>query len=348
MNPIRVLIVDDSRLIRNLLREMLSSDAQIEVVAEAANGQQGVEMALELRPNVVTMDLEMPVMGGLQAIEEIMASYAVPVLVISSHADGTNAYEAISRGALEVMPKPNLTEEAREALVDKIKILSGVAVIRHLRRQHVVASAAVATASRKAADCRDGEVDLVAIASSTGGPQALADILRVLPAAFPVPIVIAQHISDGFAEDMAKWLDSLCALSVCIGADQMPLLRGRVYISPSERHLAVDRGGVLQLRPRAEGDIYRPSCDCLLASVASIYGQRCLGLILTGMGHDGVAGMQAIHDKGGITMAQDEATSVIYGMNGLAVKEGVVSIELPLMGIADALLKCVGHGVQGG
>jgi two-component system chemotaxis response regulator CheB len=313
MAAIRVLIVDDSALAR----------------------------AAELQPQLITMDLEMPVMGGLEAIEEIMHVQAVPILVVSGQADSTNAYQAVSRGALEVVPKPGLDQDLARELIDRVKLLAGVRVIRHLRRARREPAAAPVPVppAPMPADGASGPArfEAVVIAASTGGPQALATLLPGLPADLPVPVLIAQHIADGFAGDMAQWLDTLTPLPVCLARDREIVAPGRIYLAPSEQHLQVSPARRLQYLPRAEGDHYHPSCDRLLESAAAVYGRRCLGLILTGMGSDGVAGLRAIRDRGGTTLAQDEASSVIYGMNGLAVQAGLAHQVLPLEQLAGAI-----------
>ncbi len=339
MSAIRVVLVDDSALARDVLRSLLEGEADIEVVGEAANGREAVCMACELRPNVISMDLEMPVMGGLDAIEEIMATKAVPILVVSDTADARNACEAIRRGALDVMGKPELNSPVAAEFAAKLRLLSGVPVITHLRSNgHVFASPA---AKEFAAPQAAGHGRAVAIASSTGGPQALARILPALPAHFPAPLLIAQHIADGFAAGMAEWLGGLCRLPVCLGKEGEPIQPGVVYISPSESHMAVTPARTLTLMPRRDGDLYHPSCDLLLKSVANTFGRRAIGVILTGMGHDGAAGLDVIRKFGGTTIAQDEASSVIYGMNGVAVASGSAQHILPVAEIAQALHRLV-------
>ena len=344
---IRVLIADDSSLARAMLREILQTQPDIEVVGEACNGQQAVDMAQTLSPQLITMDLEMPVMDGLQAITTIMHRRAVPILVVSSVSDAQRALEAVALGALEVVPKPDTTEAAAAHLIARVRLLAGVAVITRLRTQldaalPVAAPAAVAAplplpvrpVGAPAPLGAEAFTRVFAIAASTGGPQALARILSSLPADFSCPIVVAQHISDGFAQGMVDWLASICPLSVHLAQEAVALVAGRVYIAPSEYHLAVGRTGQLQLRARCAGDCYHPSCDVLLTSVAQVYGPRAVGIILSGMGHDGAAGMAAILAAGGSTWAQDEASSVIFGMNRIAIERGAVQQVLDVAVLA--------------
>lgn len=339
--PIRVLLTDDSSLARGLLRSFLEADGGFEVVGEAKNGQEAVEMTRALRPDLVTMDLEMPVMDGLAAIEEIMCTKAVPILVVSSVADAQNAYAAVAKGAVDVVSKPSLDPAEQDEFVAKAKLVSKIPVITHvraLRVPHVAANSVAAFASPQGAPLASVplgyESRVFAIASSTGGPQALAKLLAAIPGDFPSPILVAQHIADGFAAGMAEWLSTLSALPVRLAAEGMMVEPGGVYLAPSERHLAVTPSRRLTLLERGEHDIYRPSCDALLTSVANVWGKRAVGIILTGMGSDGVKGMAAIKAGGGVTIAQDEASSVIYGMNRVAVEKGAVARILGLDDIA--------------
>jgi len=338
MNPIRVLIADDSALARGLLRAVLAAEPGIEVVGEATNGREAAAMVHELRPNLVSMDLEMPVMGGLEAIEEIMATKAVPILVVSDIADARNACEAIRRGALEVICKPEIDSPSAAEFVAKVRMLATIPVITHLRRRKDAAVVLPAAAPSAVAVAMPASYRRIfAIASSTGGPQALAQILPQLPPGFPSPVLVAQHISDGFAAGMAQWLGGLCRLPVRLGCDGELVLPGTIYIAPSETHMAVTNARRLSLLPRQSGDIYHPNCDVLLTTAANVFGAKAVGVILTGMGHDGAAGLAAIRQAGGTTIAQDEASSVIYGMNGIAVARGAAQRVLALSEIGAAL-----------
>lgn len=338
---ITVLIVDDSGLARSMLRSIFEEDGGFEVVGEAGNGRQAVEMSTQLRPDLVTMDLEMPDMGGLDAIEEIMCTKARPILVVSGIADAQKAYEAVSRGAIEVVAKPNMTSASElEDLLDKARLVSRIPVITHPRTRLVPPLPAQAPQHAPAVPAPlppPAEAGgLLAIASSTGGPQALAIMLAALPADLACPVVIAQHIADGFAPGMADWLHTLSTLPVRMAEDGQPLQPGTIYISPSEANLTVTGSLRACLESRTLGQVYRPSCDTLLKSVAAAAGRRSVGVILTGMGSDGVAGMEAIHKAGGTTLGQDEASSVIFGMNAIAIERGWVRRVLPLAELAPA------------
>lgn len=343
LKKIRVLIVDDSAVARDILRSLLEDQQDIEVIAEARNGREAIELVQELRPDLVTMDFNMPGMSGIEAIEHIMHHKAVPILVVSNESDAELAYEALRCGALEVMAKPSYDAEDAERFQNQVRLLAGVPVITRLRRRLMIEPVIEPFSEplrplSPIVGLTDYQLVFV-LASSTGGPQALAHLLPQLEADFPAPILIAQHISDGFIEGMAQWLSGLCQLTVKVAEDGECLLAGHVYLSPSEQHLTIDRDRRVKLKKRAECDIYRPSCDELLSSVAGVYGDQAIGIIMTGMGRDGTRGMSAIHQLGGITLAQDEASSVIYGMNAEAVSAGVIQRELPLARLAEEMLR---------
>ena len=351
---IRVLLADDSAMARGMLRNFLEEEGDFEVVGEARHGEEAVELACSLRPDLITMDLEMPTMGGMEAIREIMSRCAVPILVVSDVADARNAYKAVSMGALEVVRKPSTDGRERREFVNKARLVSGVKVITHVRAlrapalpRRVSEGAAATSAPVQLAMPLESPSDtdhfanrrVFVIASSTGGPQALAEILGSLPVDFPCPILIAQHISAGFAAGMADWLATLSRLPVLMGQEGNALIPGVVMIAPSEYHMSVDRERHIRMLKRGEQDVYRPCCDILLESVAAVYGERSVGIILTGMGRDGANGMLAIQAAGGHTIAQDEASSVVFGMNGVAIQRGAIQQTLPLNKIAASMEK---------
>ena len=333
--PIRVLIVDDSSMARSLLRSYYEHDGEFDIVGEARHGREATEMVRLLRPDLVTMDLEMPVMGGLDAIEEIMGHRPVPILVVSSVADAGNAYAAVARGAVDVTGKPSPVADDVAEFIAKSKQVAGVPVITHIRSLRVTRPAEPAPPALAATRC--GE-QVFAIAASTGGPQALARILGALPAEFSCPVLIAQHISDGFAAGMAEWLSSVARRPVRLARGGEALTPGSVLISPSESHMTVSPAGIV-LRPRLPDDLYRPSCDALLSSVAASFGRRAVGIVLTGMGSDGVRGLEQIRQAGGQAIVQDEGSSVVFGMNRVAIESGLAHRILPLDAIAGAMLE---------
>ena len=346
VRKIRVVVADDSRLVRDMLRVIIEGDPRLEVVGEAANGLEAVETVRALKPDIVTMDIEMPVMDGLEAIEQIMCDNAVPILVVTTRGDAKTAYVAISKGALDLVVKPDVSFETALDFTDRRRLLSKVKVLTHLSGRCL---------GRRTTDAPpplSGAVPagvVVAIAASTGGPDALSIILSRLPERFPVPIVIAQHISDGFAGGMVGWLKTLSRVRVKVAVDGEPLEPGVAYVCPSESHMRVNPARRIALVARRPRDVYHPSCDLLLTSVAQSCGPKAVGVILTGMGNDGVAGMQGIRDAGGVTLAQDEKTSVIFGMPNLAIESGSIDRVLPIEEIAAEIVRAVvGRGVAAG
>ncbi len=342
--PIRVLVVDDSPLSRDLVSSILDSDPGLTIVGQAGDGLEAVAKAAALKPDIVTMDIEMPVLGGLEAIERIMAHTPVPILVVTSQTGVRTAFAAVSKGALDVVEKPDIDMENGARLIRRVKLLAGVDVIAHQKNSGRKAEApAERPGPRPSAP---GRKRVVAVASSTGGPKALHSILAGLPANFPVPVVISQHVADGFAPGLAEWLNASTPLKVSVARTGDILGPGRVYVNPSDFSMRITKQEIVLLSPAPAGQTYHPSCDTMLLSVAATYGDQALGLILTGMGDDGVAGMGAIKAAGGATLAQDEKSSIVFGMNGLAVKQGVVDKVLSLQDIPAELLRQVA-GVSG-
>lgn len=348
MGRIRVVIADDSRLARDLLRAIFEAEPGMEVVGEASNGREAVALVQQLRPHLVTMDLEMPLMDGVAAVEEIMCTRAVPILVVSSVADAPRALDAVAHGALEIVPKPDTTPEAAAHLLARARLLAGVSVITRLRVRSSAVPSPLAEAAPGVLTAAPTPTPVLthalvpgtrvfAVAASTGGPQALAQILPALPPDFACPVLVAQHISDGFAQGMAQWLASLCPLPVRLACDGEALRPGHIYIAPSEHHLAVTAQHQLQWRPRLPQDLYRPSCDVLLSSVAAVFRAQAVGIVLSGMGHDGACGLAAIRAAGGCTLAQDEASSLIFGMNRVAIERAAVQQVLPVGEMAAAM-----------
>ncbi len=339
MKQTRVLVVDDSSFIRNVIVNMLSADSSITVVGEAVNGKDAVEMVAELKPDIVTMDIDMPVMNGLEAIEQIMASNAVPILVVTSMGDADTAYSAISNGALEVLPKPDVDPDRSMEFVRKIKLLSKVKVISHISgcktdRDNRKKLINIKKSKRKMEK-------IVAIASSTGGPRALSVILSELPENFPCPIVIAQHIPQDFVYGMADWLNRISKLKVKRSDEGEILSPGTVYFSPSRKNMIINSNRKIVFTEKEPDEIYFPSCDTMLSSVADVYGENSIGVVLTGMGNDGVSGLKKVKGAGGVTIAQDEETSIVFGMPKAAIEEGCIDSILPLSKISNTVINMV-------
>jgi two-component system chemotaxis response regulator CheB len=336
---IKVLVADNNSLTRKLLIDILSTDDKIKVIGEAINGQDALKKVQKLQPDVVIMDIEMPEMNGLEATERMMASKAVPILIVTTRGNVRMAYAAISKGALDLMEKPDIRLENAGELIHRVKLLSKVKVITHPAGKYTERKMTGRLRIEDKTSGSDSRKQLIAIAASTGGPKALAVLLSELPEDFPCPIVIAQHMGDGFIPGLAGWLNSISKLTVKEGTDREMITSGTVYLSPSERHMKISQSGRIILVERQPRDIYHPSCDLLLASVASTYGADSIGVILTGMGDDGVWGMKKIKGVGGITLAQDEKSSLIFGMPKMAIESGCIDKVLSLHEIATELVR---------
>jgi two-component system chemotaxis response regulator CheB len=339
-NTIRVLLVDDSVLVREMIRDILESESDIIVVGEASDGMEAISKVASLKPDIVTMDIEMPVMGGLEAIERIIAENPVPILVVTALTGVRTAFAAVSKGALDVIEKPDISPENVRKLIKKIRLLAKVDVVAHLlsmkRPSGTIGVKGVVTQKGFA------KGGIVAIAASTGGPQAIHMILSQLPAHFPVPIVITQHIAEGFTQGMVDWLNAVTPLTVQVAATGTMLAAGNVYVNPAEHSMRITEQGMIILGDRDARQVYHPSCNTLLTSVAAAYRERAIGLIMSGMGEDGVIGMQAIRTAGGVTIAQDAKSSVVFGMNRVAVERGFISKIVPLATIPAELMQRAG------
>ncbi|HEX5749994.1 MAG TPA: chemotaxis-specific protein-glutamate methyltransferase CheB [Archangium sp.] len=342
---VSVLVVDDSHICRQLICEALGRDPDLEVVGTCANGKEALEAARELRPQVITMDVEMPVMDGLTAVEHIMAEVPTPILMLTAD-PRQQAPEltcrALELGALALQIKPAI-DAGTEAwnLSREVKLLSSVRVIRHIhnskqRRPPLPGTGGAAVTPAQPVGMPYG---VLAVASSTGGPQVLFRMLSELPADFPTPIVIVQHINAAFSESLAGWLANSSKLKVRLATDGEQLLPGNVLIAPPGQHMSIPFRGRVALRPGVERDGHMPSGTVLLESAAKAYGRRTLGLILTGMGEDGADGMLAIKQAGGLTLAQNEESCVVFGMPGASVARKAVDHLVHGDDIAGALVR---------
>jgi two-component system chemotaxis response regulator CheB len=340
MGRIRVLVVDDSTTVRERLVEALSGDPDLLVVGQADNGKTAIELCLNLRPDVVTLDMMLPIMTGLAATEYIMAHCPTPILIVSASTNRGElfrTYEALAAGALDVLEKPTGTEIGDawdRRLISTVKLLSRIRVITHVRGK-------LSAPPRPETTPRGGDArcDFVAIGASTGGPAAILELLSALPSTFALPLLIVLHIGQAFAASLADWLDGLCPLGVSYATDGEflpPVGRGRVILAPPDRHLVL-RGGRLRLTSTPERHSCRPSVDELFESIAREAGDRCAACLLTGMGKDGAAGLLAVRRAGGVTIAQDEQSSVVFGMPREAIELGAAQRILPIRDIAPVL-----------
>lgn len=382
--PVRVLVVDDSRTDSELICRMLRTNPDVKVAAVAGNGKEALALVARIRPDVIILDLQLPDMGGLEVIEELMAFSPLPILVLSAvGGDKTIALEALARGAVEVMEKPQLDSVAAfnhhaGYLTRIVRIVARSRVITHprgrLARQGLGASQASATAVkdrvvalRPARQAKPGlrpvprepvttsplvvppagpvsvraalETELLAvgIAASTGGPQALRTILVELPP-LPVPVLIVQHIATGFTQGLVDWLNSTTPLPVHVAHDAAVALPGHVYLAGEGQHLELRRRR-LTLRAGEAVAGHIPSADVMLTSLAVDLKDRCLAVVLTGMGRDGALGARAIHEAGGNVIAQDEMSCAVYGMPKAVVDLGLADEILPLIEISQAIVR---------
>jgi two-component system chemotaxis response regulator CheB len=334
--PVRVLVVDDSALMRKLIPQMLASDESIEVVGTAMDGTFCLKKIEELKPNVVTLDLEMPGMNGIDTLKEIMRRQPVPVIVFSSHStDGASVtMKALGLGAFDFVTKPrdasaHMSETAKE-LIAKVKAAAECKL-----KPRMLSGVPPKPEKLKAAAGTPTKV--VAIGVSTGGPQAMEYLLSQLPGDFPGTIVVVQHMPDGFTEMFARRLDEVCPLRVKEAQSGDMLLPGRVLICPGSRHMKVKRlplGDIVVLSDDPHVNGHRPSADVLLKSVAEEFKNLAVGVLMTGMGDDGAEGLGTIKKEGGMTIAQNEESCVVFGMPKAAIERGyaVRVIALDVLG----------------
>lgn len=335
---ITVLLVDDSPVVLTVLKRILAPCADIEVVGTARDGREALELIPKLSPRVICTDLHMPVMDGLELTREVMDRFPTPILVVSvSVKDNVvNVFKLLEAGAVDVFPKPQGVLEGdyydqRNELAQKIRILAGVSVVR--RRRRIEAPSPPPLKGEPAVFPR-----IVVIGASTGGPVALQRVLSALPSSFPLPIVCVQHISDGFLQGLVEWLGSVCDLKVGIAQEGWQPLPGTVYFPPEGMHLLFDAEGRFRYSREQSVNGHRPSVSMTFESAANIYGDAAIGVLLTGMGNDGADGMKAIHDAGGTTIAQDEKSSVVYGMPKQAIELGAAREVAPLEEIASLIM----------
>lgn len=370
---IRVLVADDSRAFRAILRTILGRSPEIEVVGEAQDGHEAVSQVLALRPDVVTMDVRMPGKDGLQALEEIMRRRPTPVVVVSAEAGPEKqevSFRALELGAVEVLAKPRADVRGRfereaEEIRMAVRAVAGLKLVtRHKRNPRAAAAGAAAATATQVAPPPDAERTVtgswvlkresasgpplqplppnaprvLGIAASTGGPAALARIIHELPPGYPIPILVVQHIAEGFEGGLVHWLAGETPLAVKLAEDGEPLRGGTVYVAPSGSHLGA-AGNVVQLLKGEPVRGFRPSGTVLFRSLAHEFGRSAAGLILSGMGDDGAEGLKLLRDRGAWTGAQGPQSCVVYGMPRVAAEKGGVAVTLELEEIPGALVK---------
>ncbi|HEY3706067.1 MAG TPA: chemotaxis-specific protein-glutamate methyltransferase CheB [Terracidiphilus sp.] len=372
MKRIRALVVEDSATIRRYLVGVLAASSEFEVVGEAENGQQAIRLCESLRPDVVTMDIMLPVMTGVAATEYIMAWCPTPIAIVSAsvnRGEALQTYDALAAGAVDVVEKPTATESREQwekTFLSRVRTVSRIKVITHprgrlngnssgaprpllARGQVQPAGAPFAVkpipGTSLPANWPDASVRCIAIGASTGGPAAVADILKVLPADFPIPLLLVIHVSDQFAFALAEWLSTQSRLPVRFAQDgeSLPQVGNPgVLLAPAGRHLIIS-GQSIRLVNRPERHSCRPSVDELFESVAVQMRPNAACVLLTGMGRDGASGLLRAREAGCLTIAQDEETSVVFGMPGEAIKLGAAALTLPLQQIAPMLITLSSH-----
>jgi len=350
---IKVLVVDDSAFMRKALTSMLQEDPEIKVIGTARDGVEAIQMIQDLKPDIVTMDVEMPRMDGITALREIMQKCPVPVIMVSSlTTEGAKVtLEALELGAVDFIPK-NLAElsvnivKIKGMLIEKIKTIGKRGIIKR-RPIAKPAETKIETPKVEIPKVRvttERKVGIVSIGTSTGGPKALQEIIPKLPKDFPVPIVIAQHMPPNFTKPFAERLDQLSQLSVKEAEEGEAIKPGIVYVAPGRGHMRLKRRGIETLVTISEDKeefIYRPSVDALMLSVADCFPGRSLGVILTGMGNDGAKGCKKIKESGGRVFAQNEESCVVYGMPRAVIEAGIADKVVSLEEMAGEIINAV-------
>jgi two-component system chemotaxis response regulator CheB len=326
---IKTLIVDDSPLVRSIIKDFLENEGSFEIIGEAENGKEAVTKAKELSPDLITVDYEMPVMNGLDAIVEIRKFSSCGIVVVTTHDTAKMAYEATIRGAHEFFSKDIFISEISDQHREDI-----FTIIKHIVK---VKKTFTVTPVEKTASSDKRKIDCIVIAASTGGPMALCQICSGLPANFPVPIILVQHNTSGFDKGFVQWLDGYSQLEVRLAEEGMVPAKGNVYIAPTDKHILIGKNGI-SFDDGQPVNNQKPSSDLLFKSAAETYGASLISIVLTGMGNDGAEGTRAVKQAGGLTVAQDESTSMIFGMPQAAAGTGCVDLVLPLNGIAPKLI----------
>lgn len=346
---IRVLIAEDSPVVAEILKHLFDAEDDLAVVAIARDGEQAVKMAADLRPDIITMDVMMPKLDGVAAIEMIMEETPTPIVVVSSHVNDREmrvSFRSLAAGALSVLEKPEAIftpgfESRRKAFVDTVRAMATVKVVRRRKR----AGPAAARLPSDVALPPRGDYAIVALGSSTGGPQALNRILAALPVDFPLPLVIAQHISRGFTPGLVDWLGAQCAIPMVLAADGEPCRKGYAYFAPDGTNIGVVPAGDgyrLSVSGVQRENVLTPSVDRLFTSVADAAGDKAICGLLTGMGRDGAEGLAAVRGRGGYTFAEAEESCVVYGMPAAAVANGAARAVVPLDHIGAHLMSLAG------
>jgi len=349
---IRVLVVEDSAVVRELLEYIIAADPRLEVVAAVETAEEALRILDRAAPDVISMDIRLPGMNGFEATQRIMASRPTPIVVVSASVESEELNitmnNALRAGALAVVEKPvGITrqdyQQVAARLCTQLVIMSEVRVVKQRNDRGFQLGAGTSSDRIRRVSAQPGPrphtpFRLLGVVASTGGPGALVQLFEGLGAAFPLPILLVQHITASFLHGFVAWLDSVCPFSVVIAADGDIPAPGRVYVPPPDHHLCFD-AGVLRTNVGPLVALQRPSGTVLLQSMARSLGAQAIGVILTGMGEDGAAGLLELREAGGFTIAEDETTAVVYGMPAAAVRLGAACETLPLDAIASRIAK---------
>lgn len=350
---IKILIVDDSHVVREFLMNIFSEDPAIRVIGTACNGEEALEAVRLHRPDVITMDVHMPKMDGLEATRRIMESDPVPIVIVSGNLDPqemATTFAAIEAGALAVLSRPAgighpLHEATASELVQTVKLMSEVKMVRRWTqaRRQLPGNREARSPEKMGLTHESAQIRIVAIGASTGGPPVIETILATLPKNFPVPVLIVQHIAEGFVQGFMEWLALSAKLPIRLAAHNDLLLPGHVYIAPDNCQMKVARGGRIALTADGPENGLRPSVSYLFRSVAEVYGCDAVAGLLSGMGRDGAEELRLLKDKGAVTFAQDKDSSVVHGMPGEAIKLDAAMLVLPPDKIAAVLTSLAIH-----
>ncbi len=346
---IRVLVVEDSAVTREYLAFLLGRDPALEVVGTARDGVEAVAQTERLKPDLIVMDVHMPRMNGYEATRQIMERFPMPIVMVSaslSRDETAMAFQALQAGALTLVDKPGGPDHPNQAetagrLVETVKLMAEVKVVRRWPRYRDQGPGAKED-PRSAPDPR--KIRLIAIGASTGGPQVLVEILKDLPGDLPVSILVVQHIAPGFVTGLAEWLGQETRLAVKVAESGEAIRPGAVYLARDGWQMGVSPEGRIRLaKAELEGG-FCPSASFLLQSVADAYGRSAVGILLTGMGRDGAAGLRQLREAGGMTIVQDEESSIVFGMPGEAIRLGAAEYVLSPRRIAEAIRSMATHG----
>jgi len=339
---IKVLIVDDSLLVRNILTEILESDPGIKVIGTAADGLEAVNKAAELRPDVITMDIEMPVMDGIEATKRITDECSIPILVITDPEVKRKRevpFYAIKAGAVDVWEKPDVANKAKfkkraHQIIREVKIVSSIKVLKRKRTKIAKSKKSDFVKSQRK---KSNNIEIIVIGSSIGGPKGLLTIFEKLPGHFPIPILVVQHIGKDFIEGLVRWISLSTNLNAVVAENAEKIKPGFIYFAPGDYHMKINHGGEINIFNGKPVNSCKPSIDVLFVSAAENFRKRTLGILLTGMGEDGAGGLLSIKKMGGRTIAQNEETSLVFGMPAKAVEYGAADEVLPLEDIITVI-----------